>query len=103
MSLKNAGFTVYPVNPKYDEIDGDRCFNDLSALVAFLSGKPDFVITITPPKVTEKIVQQCITLDITRIWMQPGSESASALSLCKKNNIEVVHDVCIIVDALNKI
>jgi predicted CoA-binding protein len=61
------------------------------------------VITIVPPKVTEKTVEQCKILGIGKIWMQPGSESEKAIELCKKNNIELVHGLCIIVDALQKL
>ena len=101
--LKDAGFKVYPVNPKYDEVDGDRCFSDLKSLIKFLKEKPDFVITIIPPKVTEKTVEQCKILGIDKIWMQPGSESEKAIEFCKENDIKVVHGICIVVDALQKL
>ena len=101
--LKDAGFQVYPINPKYDVVDGDRCFPNLKSLIEFLRRNPDFVITIIPPKVTEKIVEQCILLGVSKIWMQPGSESEKAIHLCKENGIEVVHGICIVVDALNKL
>lgn len=101
--IKNAGFKVYPVNPKYDKIDGDKCFPDLKSLIEFLQEKPDFVITIIPPKITEKTVEQCKIFRINKIWMQPGSESKKALRFCEENGIEVVHGICIVVDALHKL
>ena len=33
-------------------------------------------------------------LTLTRIWMQPGSESEAAIAYCHQNGIEVVHDAC---------
>ena len=101
--IKDAGFKVYPINPKYDEVDGDKCFPNLKSLIEFLHEKPDFVITIVPPKVTEKTVEQCKILGIDKIWMQPGSESEKAIEFCKENNIEFVHGICIVVDALQKL
>ena len=101
--LKDAGFRIYPVNPKYDKIDGDKCFPNLSSLIKFLNFKPDFIITIVPSNVTERIVEKCKMLGINKIWMQPGSESTKAIEFCKKNNIEVVYGICIIVDALQKL
>ena len=101
--IKDAGFKVYPINPKYDEVDGDKCFPNLKSLIKFLHEKPDFMITITPPKVTEKTVEQCKIFGIDKIWMQPGSESEKAIKFCKDNNIEVVHGICIVVDALKKL
>ena len=95
-SVKGLGFTVYPVNPKYEEIDGDKCYSSLKDLPE----KPDVVITVVPPRVTEKIVRQCKELGIKRVWMQPGSESEEAISYCRENGIKVVHHACFVVDGL---
>jgi len=101
--LKDAGFRVYPINPKYDEIYGEKCYSSLNSLIGFLNNKPDLVITVIPPEVTEKVVEQCKEFGINKIWMQPGSESKKAIDFCEENNIEVVHGVCIVVDALHKL
>jgi predicted CoA-binding protein len=91
--LKTAGFTVYPVNPNIDEVLGDRCYPSLYELPE----KPDVVNTVVPPAVTEKIVENCKALGIDKVWMQPGSESEKAIAFCRRNNIKVVHDVCVMV------
>jgi predicted CoA-binding protein len=91
--LKEAGYTVYPVNPNIDEVLGDRCYHSLSELPE----KPDVVDTVVPPEVTEKIVEECKKLGIKRIWMQPGSESEKAIDFCNRNKIKVVHDLCVMV------
>ena len=101
--IKESGFEVYPINPKYDNVDGDKCYPNLKSLIDFLHEKPDFVITIVPPKVTEKIVEQCKIYGIDKIWMQPGSESEKAIKFCKENGIIVVYGVCIVVDVLKKL
>jgi len=101
--LKDAGFKIYPINPKYDEVDGDKCFPDLKLLAEYLDKKPDVIVTIIPPNVTEKIVEQCKLLGIDKVWMQPGSESEKAIKFCGENNIEVVFGVCIVVDALHRL
>ncbi len=91
--LKEAGYTVYPVNPNIDEIFGERCYNSLTELPE----KPDVVDTVVPPVVTEKIVEECKELGIERVWMQPGSESEHAINFCTRNKIKVVHDACVMV------
>jgi predicted CoA-binding protein len=98
--IKNAGFSVYPINPKYEEIDGDRCFPNLKNLIENLNEKPDYIITIVPPKITEKVVIECKNFGIDKIWMQPGSESKKAINFCKENKIEVISGFCIYVDAI---
>ena len=101
--IKDAGFKVYPINPKYESIDGEKCYPNLKSLINFLSERPDFVITIIPPKITEKVVEQCKLFGIDKIWMQPGSESEKAIKFCEENGIVVVHGICIVVDALQKL
>ena len=55
----------------------------------------DVVDTVVPPHITEQIVKECKELGITKVWMQPGSESEKAIIFCKDNGIEVVYDDCI--------
>jgi len=92
--LKEAGYQVYPVNPKTDKILGDRCYPDLGDLPT----KPDVVEVVVPPKVTEEIVKNCKRLRVTKVWMQPGSESKTAIKFCNENGIDVVHGVCVMIE-----
>jgi len=91
--LKEAGYAVYPVNPNIDEVLGDRCYHSLGELPE----NPDVVDIVVPPAVTEQIVEECKELGIERVWMQPGSESEKAIAFCRRNNIKIVHDVCVMV------
>ncbi len=91
--LKEAGYVVYPVNPNINEVLGDRCYHSLSELPE----NPDVVDTVVPPEVTEKVVEECKALGIERVWMQPGSESRKAIEFCSRNDMKVVHDVCVMV------
>ncbi len=93
-NLKEAGYKVYPINPNCDEIDGDRCYH----FIGELPEKPDVVDIVVPPAVTEKILIKCKEFGIRKVWVQPGSESKKALKFCKKNNIEVICNVCVMVE-----
>ena len=92
--LKSGGYKVYPVNPNADEILGDKCYPSLEALPE----KPDVVDVVVPPKVTEEVVKNRKKLGITKVWMQPGSESETAIKFCKDNNIAVIFGKCIMVE-----
>jgi len=92
--LKSGGYKVYPVNPNADEVLGDKCYTSLEALPE----RPDVVDVVVPPKVTEEIVITCKKLGITKVWMQPGSESETAIKFCKDNNIAVIFGKCIMVE-----
>jgi predicted CoA-binding protein len=100
--FKEAGYKVYAVNPRISSYDGDPCYPDLKAI----PDKPDAVFILANPKVTEQIVQQCVELGITRVWMhcmmgtKPGlavgmtSVSASAVEMCRANGITVIPGSC---------
>jgi predicted CoA-binding protein len=56
------------------------------------------ISVITPPQVTEQVVDKAIAKGIASIWMQPGAESPAAVEKCRKNNINVIADgSCILV------
>jgi predicted CoA-binding protein len=92
--LRNSGYNVYPVNPKTDEILGDKCYPNLESLPE----KPQVVDLVVPPSVTDQIVKACKKLGIKKVWMQPGSESETAINYCKENAIEVVYGVCVMIE-----
>ncbi len=85
-SLKSAGKTAYPVNPKATEVDGDCCYPSLSNLPQ----TSEVAVMVVSPSVTEAAVAECARLGITQVWMQPGAESAAALAACRENGIHVV-------------
>lgn len=92
--LRAAGYKVYPVNPNADEVLGDKCYPSLESLPEL----PHVVDLVVPPNVTNQIVKDCKKLGIGKVWMQPGSESKTALKFCKENGIEAVYGVCVMVE-----
>lgn len=91
VDLKNSGYKVYPINPNANKVTGEKCYPKLSKLPE----QPDVVNIVVPPKVTLKIVKQCLKLEINKVWMQPGSESKQAIQFCKENDIELIQGVCV--------
>lgn len=88
--LRAAGYTVYGVNPRGGEIEGQKLYPSLNDLPE----KPAVVDLVVPPAITEEIVRQCAQLNLQRVWMQPGSESEAAIRFCQKHDIKLVHDTC---------
>ena len=97
LDLKKAGYKVYPINPNVDEIFGDKCYSSLEDLPS----KPNVVDVVVPPKITEKIIRDCKALKINKVWMQPGSESETAINFCKTNDIECLYNVCVMAERSN--
>ena len=90
-NLKNRGYEVYPVNPRLKELEGLSCYSGLTDIPI----KVDVVDFVVPPKATEEILKQCKELGLSRIWLQPGSESETAITYCHENSLKVVHSVCV--------
>lgn len=86
---------VIPVNPIESTIEGLTCVKNVSDL-------PDTVKSIsvvTPPAVTEKVVDEAIKKGIKNIWMQPGAHSELAIAKCKEHDINVIaNGPCILVE-----
>lgn len=60
--------------------------------------KVDVVDFVVPPAATEEILKECKELGLTRIWLQPGSESETAIAFCHKHHLKVVHSVCVMMN-----
>lgn len=87
-------YTVVPVNPVEKEIEGLTCV----ATVKDLPDDVNSISIITPPQVTEKVVEQAIAKGIKNVWMQPGAESAQAVEACEEAGINVIADgSCVLV------
>lgn len=93
-NLKKRGYEVYPVNPKLEQLEGTECYTSLEKIPV----KVDVVDFVVPPEVTETILRDCKRLGLDRIWLQPGSESEAAIGYCHKNNLKVVHGVCVMMN-----
>ncbi len=86
--------TVYPINPRAEEIEGIACVKT----VADLPTNVKSLSVITPPAITEQVVIEAIAKGIKNIWMQPGAESAKAIANCEQHGINVIAGgACILV------
>ena len=88
--LLDHGFEVIPVNPKYDEILGQKCYPDLESIptpvdVVDLFQRVDRI----PP-----FVDQAIKIGAKVVWMQLGIIHEEAAQKARDAGLEVVMDRC---------
>jgi predicted CoA-binding protein len=89
-----AGRKAYPVNPNATEIEGLTAYPSLDSLPE----KVHAISIITPPPVTEQIVEQAGQLGIKHLWMQPGAQSEKAVARAAELGISVIAgDACALV------
>jgi len=88
------GLRAVPINPKEREVEGVACVASVRDLPAEVSS----ISVITPPAVTERVVDEAVLKGVKNIWMQPGAESLAAIEKCVKAGINVIADgSCILV------
>jgi len=80
------GLEVFPINPRASEIEGLKAYPSLESLPKPVGG----ISVITPPKITESVVQEAIRAGVTRIWMQPGADSPEAIRVAEAAGLEVI-------------
>ena len=93
--LKRTGHAVFPVNPHMQTFEGDRCYPDLRSI----PGGVDGVVIVTRPETTEKIVRDCGTAGVPRVWMHQSfgkgsSVSTEAVEYCRQHEIRVIAGAC---------
>jgi predicted CoA-binding protein len=81
------GRDALPVNPNEQVVEGVPCVPDLASLPR----KADAVSIITPPHVTERIVEDAAKAGIRHVWMQPGAESERAVERAEELGLSVIH------------
>lgn len=81
------GRKVYPINPKVDTVLGETCYANISAI----PDKLESLSIITPPPVTEVLVDEAIKCGVKNIWMQPGAESRAAVQKAKDAGLNVIY------------
>lgn len=89
-TLKEFGYKSYPLNPKYNEIAGTKCYSSLKELPE----KPEVVVLTLSPANSEKIIEQVTSSDTETIWLPPGCFSDSAVKKCELKGIDLVYNVC---------
>ncbi len=96
--LKESWYKVFPVNPyEKNTILWQKVFSIIPDIKKNINIDIDVVIFVVPPEVTERIIQKLPKLWINKVRMQPWSESDKAIKFCKKNNIECIHNACIMI------
>lgn len=94
VELVKKEYTVLPVNPKFEEIEGEKCYPSVSDLPAEIEN----VIIAVNPELAEEIIDQFEGSSIKRVWFQrgmgKGSYSEKAANKLREQGIEVIYGFC---------
>lgn len=86
------GYTVYPINPKEEEILGLKVYKSILDVPV----RPDMVSVYVPPQVTLKLLPDIAKKGCDELWLNPGSESPEVLAEAKRLGLNVVQACSIV-------
>jgi uncharacterized protein len=95
LKLRDSGYQVFAVHPTAESLHGDQCYPNLRAI----PGGVDAVFIMNSPDVSEKIVDEALSLGIKHVWMHnntmmPSSVSEAAVARCREANVNVIAVGC---------
>ncbi|MCK9407599.1 MAG: CoA-binding protein [Bacteriovoracaceae bacterium] len=97
--LRNGRRTVYAVGRNSTSFQNDSCYPDLASLPSPVQG----VFVVARPVNVDRIVEECITLKIPRVWIHnmAGINTASASGIseqtrqqCRDHGITLIPGAC---------
>ena len=89
--MQQHGYRVIPVNPRYPEILGERCYPSLPDVPVPV----DIVDVFRRTEDVLPIAQQAIAIGAKCLWMQIGVIHEGAAAKARAAGLEVVMDRCV--------
>ncbi len=102
-TLIEGGFPgkLYPLNPKYEQVAGIKCYPDLNAV----KKQVDCAIIATPAATVPEILKQCVAWNVKGIvlitagFSEAGEEGKKleneVKAICDKNNVALIGPNCL--------
>lgn len=90
--LLEKGNAVYPVNPMYEEVEGHKCYKDLTSLPEL----PEVMVMVVSPKRGRPVIEEAAELGIKNIWLQPGTHDEALMQLIGEKGLTAVQ-ACVLV------
>jgi predicted CoA-binding protein len=92
--LKRHGYRVIPVNPREEEILGEKSFKNLGAVPVPV----DIVNVFRAPDALPAIAREAVEIRAGNIWCQFGVINQEATHIAEAGGVSVVMDRCIKVE-----
>jgi predicted CoA-binding protein len=89
--MQEHGFKIIPVNPKYTEILGEKCYPDLKSVPE----KVDMVDVFRKSADCPPIATEAVAIGAKVLWLQLGVENDEAKAIAETGGIEFVQNRCV--------
>src|SRR4026207_1785021 len=88
--MQEHGYRVIPVNPKYPEILGEKCYKSLRDIPQ----KVDLVDIFRKTQDVMPIAEEAIAIGAKALWQQAGGRNEAAAAKARAAGLEAVMDRC---------
>ena len=89
--MQEHGFRIIPVNPKYTEILGEKCYPDLKSIPE----KVDMVDVFRKSADCAPIAKEAVAIGAKVLWLQIGVENDEAKAIAESGGVEFVQNRCV--------
>ncbi|MBC1650862.1 CoA-binding protein [Listeria booriae] len=94
--MQQEGYTIIPVNPKVDEVLGEKAV----ASLADIEGHVDIVDIFRRSEFLPALAEEFDAIDADVFWAQSGISDETAYVFLKERGYTVIMDRCIMVEYL---
>ena len=88
--MQEHGYRIIPVNPKYPEILGEKCYKSLRDI----PDKVDVVDCFRKSADIPPLAEEALAIGARVLWMQLGVENPTARRIAEAAGLEVVENRC---------
>jgi predicted CoA-binding protein len=88
--LQAQAYRILPINPKEDEILGERVYRSLRDIAVPV----DVVDVFRPPAEAEQIAMDAVAIRPRVLWFQPGTHTGEAIRIATDAGLTVVAERC---------
>ncbi len=89
--MQDHGYRIIPVNPKYPEILGEKCYPELAAI----PGGADIVDVFRRAESAPGLAREAVAIGAKVLWLQLGIESREAGQIAAAGGLETVMNRCV--------
>jgi len=89
--MQEHGYRIIPVNPRYGEILGEKCYPDLKSVPE----QVDLVDVFRKPADCVPIAEDAVAIGARALWLQIGVVNEEAKRIAEAGGLTVIMDRCV--------
>src|SRR3989304_4749048 len=90
--LKGQGYRTITVNPTIQDVNGEKCYPDLTSIPE----KVDVVDIFRKPADVLPVVEEAVRIGAKAVWLQEGIVNEEAARRAREAGLQVVMDKCML-------